>query len=349
MQRLFAVAAAILVTFVIAPAAQAQEGLSESDASDVAAQQKLYGVLEQVFSAMETARLQGDCDRVAELNGARVFVTLYSASTLPQEEVTRLLARFDELSRRPCEPREAPGDPQAVSVESVLDDLAPAVMEGVRFDPENNIAQMTSLHDACARGAMPAGSDAFFKDRYGRFYRAIQQDRDRLRQAAAGAEGATRHILIERAQRYDDALQGMPLPVDFQCGTTVAASDSGEATVAAHGLDWLVGVWRAPRHGGAIGFRIEPDGTASAYVAEVNDRMRENGYSQGQVFLRGCRDVTSDNLAVWRNSARCAESFRDRWQGESIVEIPRGREALELPSYYGDPLVDLEPLSRTGR
>ncbi|MEL6486302.1 MAG: hypothetical protein AAFQ13_04040 [Pseudomonadota bacterium] len=81
----------------------------------------------------------------------------------------------------------------------------------------------------------------------------------------------------------------------------------------------LLGDWTNPEFGGTIEFRLQNDGTVSAYVKYVSEEMRKNGYREGMHIARGLNQPKATR--TWSFSASNSEVYN--------ANIPKATGGLE--------------------
>ncbi len=186
---------------------------------------------------------------------------------------------------------------------------------------------------------------------------------------AAQAAGSSSTVNAAQARRdYLEAVQALDRSERFRpqgCDTPRAGdTDTGGETVELGEISggpeepdleaqwsWIAGLWDIDRIGGQIEFRVEADGTLSAYIAATNQRMIDHGYAPGMQIARGYR-MEGANGVTWRYWANGGEIFSAQypnrgpgetwgtagWINGGVIYLPTDSANVSFPALLANRL-----------
>ena len=207
----------------------------------------------------------------------------------------------------------------------------------------------------------------------------VQLHKNRYDAAVAAGANSTINTAVAK-KTYEDAVKSYeaadnyrrpesegecetPGSGDVELGETVELPDIGGGPEQA-GADlqwgWIAGNWDIADIGGQIEYRVEADGTLSAYIAATNQRMIDHGYSAGMQIIRGYRMAGADGV-TWRAWANGGEIFSAQyprrgpgdvwgtaqWIDGGSIYLPKDGSSVSFPPLLANRLANFtNPLVR---
>ncbi|MEP0390897.1 MAG: hypothetical protein ABJ205_06345 [Erythrobacter sp.] len=337
---------------LISSGAAAQPGVSTQDGPTMQRMKRLFEA--RVVTIMRTCHLGQYAELRAELRSTRDTVsdnhTLLSTSPQPQDANQRrdradrrqdlyhagiLLRDYDQNLYGSCDP---------ASLERSVIFFKEVCAPDYTSEKLAKLQMVVGLYKQRAEAARALGGNSTISSRKAlvEYEAALKNYKDASSYRPSDCEEPPPNSNLPNSGDIDDGGDTIEI-ADIGSGPDGLLAGAAPTDDLERQWSWVVGLWDIDGIGGQIEFRVEADGTLSAYIAATNQHMIDHGYVSGMQVARGFRMAGTDGV-TWRYWANSGEVFSAqypdrgpgdtwgtaRWIEGGVMFLPKNRANVSI-------------------